>query len=144
MTTVNKLVSSGRIQLKANEVLLGKTERLVIDDMEMDPSMTKLRVGLLLRVKSGSPAPSDIGVSIVDNNTLIERESSGNASTFSEYAPIISGLDQGQKSSGNASNEIVTPLVNGVPSFSVVVNSNQPMLTDKITITYRITALEAS
>lgn len=142
-TTINKQVSSDRLTFTGG-VLNDSLTPIVVDDMGLDSSWSSLRACGVLIVRSKSPVPSNITIEIVDNNTQIEKEVTNGPNTFSPYELVTAQIMEGEELSGKDQAEKTITLVNGLANLSIKINSNDPVLTDDLTVTYKVFALAAS
>lgn len=137
MQVIDEIISSGRTKRFEGDVLEDATIPLDFGTFS-EPTCSTVKIGISLRVKTTAPIPSDAGFSIVDNNRII---STGGAPLL--YPLIIMGSSPDSLNNDDSINERKVKLVDGVPSLSLVINSNSPVLAGNLTLSHKIYALEA-
>ncbi len=140
MTTLNKYVAADRFTFNSG-VLPDSSNSIALDPIGNDPSEERLRVSVSLKVKAFDAVPSNISFSIVDDNTQVSLDVDG-VVTQSSRKLATSVFNIGEDGSKTYLNECVID-ISSAPSLSLTVNSNDPVLTDKITATYKVVALDS-
>ena len=137
MQTINKVISNGRTKRFTGDVLEDDEIPLNLGAFS-EPTCSTIKIGISLKVKTTSLIPSDAAFSIVDNNRAIDS-----GGTPLSYPLLVMASGPDSLNNDVSINEREVKLVGGVPSLSLVINSNSPVLTGNLTLTHQIYALEA-
>jgi hypothetical protein len=143
MNVINKRIASSRIRFNAG-VLEDSSTSIITDDMGLPLTAESITASVFIKINSESPVPSSIGVSIVDNNTIISKTITSGDTIQSPHILVDAALNEHGPYVDSATNEVTINLLNGEPDLSVSINSNDPTITSTLTASYRVTALKSN